>query len=61
MTKSPHVWVVEMWDANRQRWEPTVDARLTYAAAQSICRAIWQIYNPNDRFRIKKYTRVECA
>lgn len=55
------IWVVEMWsdDVYRHRasrWEPTVGVGFTRAQARWECRE-WRKKNPNDRFRVRKYSR----
>ena len=50
------IWVVEMWNDIRERWEPTIGARLTKEDAEEE-QKLWRESNPDDRFRIKKYVR----
>lgn len=49
-----HVWVVEMWHDERERWEPCVGIGLTREDAREE-REVWKLNNPDDRFRIEKY------
>ena len=53
------VWVVEMWNRDRQRWEPCSDCRLTKRDAEYDRRTDWMERNPDDRFRVAKYDRKE--
>lgn len=48
------LWVVEMWNEPRQRWEPTVGVKLTRDGAREEL-ARWQRNNPSDRFRLWPY------
>ena len=48
------VWIVEMWDEGRQRWDPTVGCRLSRCAARTE-RALWRGNNPDDKFRVRAY------
>ncbi len=52
------VWVVEMWNDERERWEPTVGTGLIKCEAMRE-RLQWVANNPNDRYRVSKYQRVE--
>lgn len=54
------VWVVEMWNdaPRRDRWEPTVGTGLTRDDARCELRG-FRRNNPNDRFRLRRYVRVE--
>jgi len=48
------IWVVEMWNEERRRWEPTVGAGLNREDIR-VKKREWKRRNPNDRFRIYKY------
>jgi hypothetical protein len=54
----PRVWVVEMWDENRRRWEPCRGIGLTRDVAREV-RDGWAARNPDDRFNVARYARVE--
>lgn len=56
MTEVKKVWVVEMWNDERGRWEPTMGAALTKERGLDVARE-WRVRNPHDRFRIAKYFR----
>lgn len=53
-----HVWIVEMWNDITERWEPTVGCSLSRAVAREDM-GIWREQNPDDDFRLRKYTHVE--
>ena len=48
------VWIVEIWNAARKQWEPTVGCQLTRSEARNELR-YWKEYNPSDRFRLARY------
>jgi len=54
----PTVWVVEIWLNTRQRWAPCTAIALLKCEAKSVINA-WSTLNPNDKFRIMKYERVQ--
>ncbi len=54
--KMPTVWVVEMWNQNRSRWEPTIGSALNRQDGREV-RKNWKKRNPDDRFRLKQYKR----
>ena len=58
--KQPHVWVVEMWNAERQRWEPCADCSIARHYAREALRD-WSRRNPFDIFRIAKYVCVSAG
>ena len=49
-----HIWIVEMWNPIRDRFEPTVGAALTKSDCAYV-RHDWMARNPGDRFRIRHY------
>ncbi len=50
------LWVVELWNAQRGRWEPTVGCALTRDDCRQVARD-WRTRNPDDDFRIHQYVR----
>ena len=48
------IWVVEMWNYERERWEPTVGVGLTRDCARQEI-VLWRGNNPSNRFRLKSY------
>lgn len=56
------VWHVEMFGVRNRRgdewWSPTVGTALTRDIAR-IVLAEWQTRNPDDRFRLRAYERIE--
>lgn len=53
------LWVVEMWNDDRERWEPTVGASLGRMMARREVKS-WREDNPHARFRIVRYVRREA-
>ena len=51
------IWVVELWNVNRGRWEPTVGLGLSREDGRREI-AEWREMNPEDRFRLVKYERA---
>ena len=55
------LWVVEMlvnYGRNRLIWEPTIEvSRNRYFALREMER--WRRSNPEDKFRVRHYRRVE--
>lgn len=49
-----HIWLVEMWNPRRDRFEPTVGAMLTKEECAAV-RRDWLRRNPTDRFRVRRY------
>jgi len=49
------VWVVEMWNALYERWEPTVGTALTRDDGRQGELRRWGSRNPDDRFRLTRY------
>lgn len=56
--KAVVVWVVEMWNDERERWEPTVGTGLIKSEAYRERRQ-WRANNPNDKYRVSRYVREE--
>ena len=54
MPLTNHVWIVEMWNAERKRYEPTVGAALNREDGRLEIRR-WRAKNPYDRFRVRRY------
>jgi hypothetical protein len=52
---TPSVWIVEMWNEKRERWEPTVGCSLTKADAEHDMEYYWKADNPSGRFRVRRY------
>ena len=50
----PHVWIVEMWNPRRDKWEPTVGCTIQKDEAAAL-RRDWLRRNPNDKFRVQRY------
>ena len=62
MTSRPRwmtLWAVEMWIPDTARWEPTTGGALTRAEAREVRRA-WNKMNPDDRFRVRPYARIQA-
>ena len=53
------VWLVEMWNQNKDRWEPTVGVALDRDGARTE-QGFWRRGFRDDRFRIRSYARVEA-
>lgn len=51
-----YVWIVEHYWDHRGQWYPTVGVALDREAARGEL-ADWKRRNPDDRFRLTKYTR----
>ena len=51
------VWIVEMFNPDQGRWEPTVGAGLTRPGGQAEV-ARWRLDLPDDRFRLRRYCAV---
>ena len=49
-----HIWIVEMWNPIRDRFEPTVGAALTKEECTTD-RRDWLRRNPADRFCVRRY------
>ena len=54
---SNYIWVVEMWNTEKKRWETTIGVRLTKSDILEERRE-WNDKNPNDTFRIRKYVSI---
>jgi len=54
MSRKPYVWIVEMWNNDQDRYEPTVGARLTREDAQDEL-AEWREKNDGGKFRLRRY------
>ncbi len=52
------VWVVEMWNEEKQRWEACADCGLTREDAEASIM-YWKERNPDARFRVARYEMVE--
>lgn len=48
------IWTVEMWNAEREQWEPTVGVGLTRIRAREGAME-WRCRKPSDRFRTRSY------
>lgn len=53
---SAALWVIEMLD--EQSWKPTVAVGLSRQDAREACDR-WRERNPDDKFRVREYRRVE--
>ena len=53
-----NVWVVEMWNEARRRWEPCAECAL-FKADSRWRLTEWRRKNPSDRFRVVRYERSE--
>jgi len=51
------VWIVEMWNPEKRRWEPTVGCGLSRAEGRLQLKK-WKENNPYDKFRLKRYAVV---
>ena len=51
-----HIWIVEMFINETDRWEPTVGCGLTRGDARKE-KQRWEIRNPDNKFRVMKYRR----
>jgi len=58
-TKSNRVWVVELNNFDRQRWEPTMHCSSSRDAGREMLRE----WGPNryDKFRVRKYVAAKGA
>jgi len=52
-----HVWMVEMWNVDTQRWEPTDDAAFTRTGGRR--NLAWHFMRDVDRFRLRRYERKD--
>lgn len=52
-----HVWIVEMYNTEKNRWEPRASASLDKQDAKFDVSG-WRVKNPDDKFRIAKYNRA---
>lgn len=52
----PRIWIVEMLNTERERWEPTVGCALDRKDALKQKKE-WKQNNPDDKFRIIDYER----
>jgi hypothetical protein len=59
--KPNHVWVIEMWNPDRKRWEPCADAGITKSMARERISNDWCEMCPNRRFRVVKYVTAGGA
>jgi len=50
-----HLWIVELWNKDCKRWEPTVGAHLSRRDARREMEYDWRYNNPHDKFRVVKY------
>lgn len=48
------VWIVEMWNDETDRWEPTVGVGFSRQMGRDELRQ-WREDNPDDDFRLRKY------
>ncbi len=49
-----HVWIVEMWNDERKRFEPTVGVAITRYDGR-ITLQDWRDHNPADKLRLVRY------
>jgi hypothetical protein len=54
------IWVVEMWCRAPRRWLPTVGVGLSRTDGRDAL-ADWQRQNPDDKFRLRQYGRLDKA
>lgn len=54
------IWIVEMWNDERNRWEPPVGIGLTQFEGREQ-RAEWGKKNPRSKFRLQKYVIAETT
>ena len=52
------LWVIEIWIAENDQWEPTVGVGLTREVAREEIKQ-WRTDNPSDQFRIVSYIRED--
>ena len=50
------LWVVEMWNEEMERFEPTVGVGLNRDSGR-IALKQWRVNNPGDTFRLMQYSR----
>lgn len=53
--RNAHVWIVEMRGENG-RWDSTVGVMLTRDEGRYELQR-WRLHNPDDKFRLMKYSR----
>ena len=51
-----YLWVVEMWNAEKEQWESTTDTTISRSEGREEL-AEWKQNNPDDKFRLVKYVR----
>ena len=56
--KKPRIRVVEMFNSEKNRWEPTVGVGLWASDSRAEVRT-WREENPDDKFRVSIYERVK--
>jgi len=54
MSGQPRVWIVEMWNDEYERWEPTVGAALNRDDGRKKLTH-WRSQNVSDHFRLCLY------
>ncbi len=54
MTEMNRIWIVELWNDARDRFEPTIGAAITKEECYAV-RRDWLRRNPTDRFRVWRY------
>lgn len=54
------IWLVEMWNEHKRRWEPTVGAALTKDECKTEM-ALWRHRVGGARFRLQKYTSASAG
>ena len=55
--RADRVWIVERWNPDKKRWEPTTGAALCWDDGRNDLRW-WNNSNPDDRYRLVPYQRV---
>ena len=48
------IWVVEMFNNELGKWEPTFDVGMTRRAARLL---VWYSSDSDDKFRVREYRR----
>ena len=50
------VWIVEVWNGDRRRWEPCAAAALSRSEGLPMVKA-WKRANPGDKFQLVQYVK----